>query len=81
MLVEKQDFAARVQPDVTAIVHMLELFFLRARFWGRVVLIGYWLGCNLQELSDGGSYICPECRKLQGLSKKHKAAEKYVSTH
>jgi hypothetical protein len=32
MLVEKQDFAARVQPDVTAIVHMLELFFLRARF-------------------------------------------------
>ncbi|KAH9557627.1 hypothetical protein CY35_07G094200 [Sphagnum magellanicum] len=28
------------------------------------------------ELSDGDSYMCPECRKLQGLSKKHKAAEK-----
>jgi predicted RNA-binding Zn-ribbon protein involved in translation (DUF1610 family) len=36
---------------------------------------------KLKELTDGGSYICPECRKLQGLSKKHKAPEKYVSTH
>jgi ubiquitin C-terminal hydrolase len=35
---------------------------------------------ELQELAEGSSYSCPECRKHQSLSKKPKIAEKYVST-